>query len=165
MELVCIVAVAQNGVIGRDQDLPWRQQDDLRRFKQITMGAPLLMGRKNHESIGRCLPGRENLVISRNYEYKGLDGAIVCPTLESALHWCLLAEVPRAFLIGGGQLYAEGLDYCDRLILTEIMADVEGDVFFQWDPSQWKEVRCEEYPADEKNQYPVRYRELERIAS
>lgn len=165
MELVCIVAVSQNGVIGKDQDLPWKLRDDLRRFKEITMGAPLIMGRKNHESIGRALPGRPNLVISRNPDVKVFGDAMLCPSLESALHWCILGEYPRAFLIGGGQIYKDGLDYCDRLVLTEVLADIQGDVHFHWNPAEWKELRSETKEADEWNQYPVRYREFERIAS
>jgi dihydrofolate reductase len=163
MELVCIVAVASNGVIGKDNSLPWKLKEDLRRFKEITMGAPLIMGRKNHESIGRALPGRPNLVLSRNDAYQPMGDAILCPSLDAALSWCLLQGFPRAFLIGGSDVYAEGLDYCDRLVLTEVCAEVDGDAFFQYEPEQWREVRREVYPASEFDQYPVVFRELERV--
>lgn len=133
--LTLVVARARNGVIGRDNTLPWRLPEDLAHFKRTTMGAPVVMGRKTWDSIGRPLPGRRNIVVSRNAGLR-LDGAETVTSLEDALRLCV--GVPEVFLIGGAQLYAEALPSADRLIVTEIDADIDGDaVFPQIDPSQW----------------------------
>lgn len=133
--LTLIVARARNGVIGRDNTLPWRLPEDLAHFKRTTMGAPVIMGRKTWESIGRPLPGRRNIVVSRNPELR-LDGAEIASSLEDALRLCVGVE--QAFLIGGAQLYAEALPSADRLIVTEIDAEFEGDAHFpEIDPQRW----------------------------
>ncbi len=133
--LTLIVARARNGVIGRDNTLPWRLPEDLAHFKRTTMGAPVIMGRKTWESIGRPLPGRRNIVVSRNAGLR-LEGAEVAGSLEDALRLCVGVE--QVFLIGGAQLYAEALPSADRLIVTEIDADIEGDAYFpQIDPQRW----------------------------
>lgn len=133
--LTLIVARARNGVIGRDNTLPWRLPEDLAHFKRTTMGAPVIMGRKTWESIGRPLPGRRNIVVSRNTELR-LDGAEIASSLEDALRLCVGVE--QVFLIGGAQLYAEALPSADRLIVTEIDADIEGDAHFpEIDPQRW----------------------------
>ncbi|MCT9123574.1 dihydrofolate reductase [Cupriavidus gilardii] len=133
--LTLIVARARNGVIGRDNTLPWRLPEDLAHFKRTTMGAPVIMGRKTWESIGRPLPGRRNIVVSRNSGLR-LDGAETACSLEDALRLCVGVE--QVFLIGGAQLYAEALPSADRLIVTEIDADIEGDAHFpEIDPRRW----------------------------
>ncbi|MCG5262625.1 dihydrofolate reductase [Cupriavidus gilardii] len=133
--LTLIVARARNGVIGRDNTLPWRLPEDLAHFKRTTMGAPVIMGRKTWESIGRPLPGRRNIVVSRNPELR-LEGAEIAPSLEDALRLCVGVE--QVFLIGGAQLYAEALPSADRLIVTEIDADFDGDAHFpDIDPQRW----------------------------
>ncbi len=133
--LTLIVARARNGVIGRDNTLPWRLPEDLAHFKRTTMGAPVIMGRKTWESIGRPLPGRRNIVVSRNAQLR-LDGAETASSLEDALRLCVGVE--QVFLIGGAQLYAEALPSADRLIVTEIEADIEGDAYFpDIDPQRW----------------------------
>ncbi|WP_422648319.1 Dihydrofolate reductase [Cupriavidus sp. H18C1] len=133
--LTLIVARARNGVIGRDNTLPWRLPEDLAHFKRTTMGAPVIMGRKTWESIGRPLPGRRNIVVSRNAGLR-LDGAETASSLEDALRLCVGVE--QVFLIGGAQLYAEALPSADRLIVTEIDADIEGDAHFpEIDPQRW----------------------------
>lgn len=133
--LTLIVARARNGVIGRDNTLPWRLPEDLAHFKRTTMGAPIIMGRKTWESIGRPLPGRRNIVVSRNPGLK-LDGAETATSLEDALRLCV--GVPEVFLIGGAQLYADAMPGADRLIVTEIDADFDGDAHFpQIDPRRW----------------------------
>ncbi|MCD9121554.1 MULTISPECIES: dihydrofolate reductase [Cupriavidus] len=133
--LTLIVARARNGVIGRDNTLPWRLPEDLAHFKRTTMGAPVIMGRKTWESIGRPLPGRRNIVVSRNPELR-LDGAETASSLEDALRLCVGVE--QVFLIGGAQLYAEALPSADRLIVTEIDADIDGDAHFpDIDPQRW----------------------------
>ena len=133
--LTLIVARARNGVIGRDNTLPWRLPEDLAHFKRTTMGAPVIMGRKTWESIGRPLPGRRNIVVSRNAQLR-LDGAETSSSLEDALRLCVGVE--QVFLIGGAQLYAEALPSADRLIVTEIDADIAGDARFPAiDPQRW----------------------------
>ncbi|MDT6960180.1 dihydrofolate reductase [Cupriavidus sp. SZY C1] len=139
--LTLIVARARNGVIGRDNTLPWRLPEDLQHFKRTTLGAPIIMGRKTWDSIGRPLPGRRNIVVSRNRDLK-LEGAEVAASLEDAQRLCVGVE--QVFLIGGAQLYAEALPSADRLIVTEIDADIEGDAFFPAvDRSRWNEVARE----------------------
>ena len=144
--LTLIVARARNGVIGRDNALPWRLPDDLQHFKRTTLGAPIIMGRKTWDSIGRPLPGRRNIVVSRNHGLT-LDGAEVVASLEDAQRLCIGAE--QVFLIGGAQLYAQALPSADRLIVTEIDADVPGDAFFPAvDRSKWIEVARETHHSE-----------------
>ncbi|BBE09006.1 dihydrofolate reductase [Mycoavidus cysteinexigens] len=137
-ELSIIVARARNGVIGRDNQLPWHLPEDLAFFKRTTLGAPVIMGRKTHESIGRPLPGRRNLVVTRD-PTRVFAGCETVSSLTAALALC--ASAPRAFLIGGAQLYAEGLRHADQLIITEIDQDFDGDAFFpKPDPLVWKQI-------------------------
>lgn len=139
--LTLIVARARNGTIGRDNALPWRLPEDLAHFKRTTMGAPVIMGRKTWDSIGRPLPGRRNIVVSRNPALK-LEGADMAGSLEEAQRLC--GGVEQVFLIGGAQLYVEALPSADRLIVTEIDADVEGDAHFpDIDRTQWIEITRE----------------------
>ncbi len=126
-ELCLIAAVARNGTIGQDNALPWRLREDMRHFKAITLGSPVLMGRKTWDSLGRPLPLRRNLVVSRQSGL-ALEGAEVFASLATALASC--KEVARVFVIGGGQLYAETLARADRLFLSEIQADIPGDTRF-----------------------------------
>ncbi len=144
--LTLIVARARNGVIGRDNTLPWRLPEDLQHFKRTTLGAPIIMGRKTWDSIGRPLPGRRNIVVSRNHALE-LAGAEVVGSLEDAQRLC--AGVEQVFLIGGAQLYAEALPSADRLIVTEIDADVPGDAFFPAvDRSIWIETSREKHHSE-----------------
>ncbi|WP_423197924.1 MULTISPECIES: dihydrofolate reductase [unclassified Cupriavidus] len=139
--LTLIVARARNGTIGRDNTLPWRLPEDLAHFKRTTMGAPVIMGRKTWDSIGRPLPGRRNIVVSRNPALK-LEGAEVAGSLEEAQRLCMGVE--QVFLIGGAQLYEEALPSADRLVVTEIDADVDGDAFFPpIDRARWMETARE----------------------
>ncbi len=141
-----IVARSRNHVIGRDNQMPWKISADLQFFKRVTMGYPVIMGRKTWESIGRPLPGRRNIVVSRNADLK-LAGAEVVSSLDEAL--AALKEFPRVFVIGGEQLFTQAFPKADRLYLTEIDIDVEGgDTFFRIpNASEWKEV--ERTPASE----------------
>lgn len=154
-----VVAVARNGVIGRDNDLPWRLPDDLKRFKAITLGKPVVMGRKTFESIGRPLPGRENRVVSRQPGL-GVEGCRVFAKLQDAL----AGPEEEVMVIGGAQIYAEALPLAQRLFLTEVDAEVEGDARFpDLDPAAWREVGREEHAADERHAYAFRFRVLERV--
>jgi dihydrofolate reductase len=134
-----IVARSRNHVIGRDNQMPWKISADLQFFKRVTMGFPVIMGRKTWESIGRPLPGRRNIVVSRNAGYQATGGELV-GSLDEALK--SLSEFPRVFVIGGEQLFKQAFDKTDRLYITEIDLDVEGgDTFFEVpNPASWKEI-------------------------
>lgn len=134
-----IVARSRNHVIGRDNQMPWKISADLQFFKRVTMGHPVIMGRKTWESIGRPLPGRRNIVVSRNANYP-LTGAELVGSLDEALR--SLNEFERVFVIGGEQLFKQAFDKADRLYITEIDLDIEGgDTFFEVpNESAWKEV-------------------------
>lgn len=134
-----IVARSRNHVIGRDNQMPWKISADLQFFKRVTMGFPVIMGRKTWESIGRPLPGRRNIVVSRNPDLV-LTGAEVAGSLNEALE--RLSESPRVFVIGGEQLFKQAFEKADRLYITEIDLDIEGgDTFFEVpNANQWQEV-------------------------
>ncbi|MBU3538044.1 dihydrofolate reductase [Polynucleobacter sp. UK-Gri1-W3] len=134
-----IVARSRNHVIGRDNQMPWKISADLQFFKRVTMGFPVIMGRKTWESIGRPLPGRRNIVVSRNAGYQATGGELV-GSLDEALK--NLSEFPRVFVIGGEQLFKQAFDKTDRLYITEIDLDVKGgDTFFEVpNPASWKEI-------------------------
>jgi len=136
--IALIVARARNGVIGRDGGLPWKIPGELAHFKRTTMGHPIVMGRKTWESIGRPLPGRRNVVVSRSIDYAA-PGAEVAGSLADALVLC--ADSGEVFVIGGAELYAQALPWADRAIITEIDADFDGDAHFPpLDPAQWREI-------------------------
>ena len=143
-----IVARSRNHVIGRDNQMPWKISADLQFFKRVTMGYPVIMGRKTWESIGRPLPGRRNIVVSRNANYEAAGGELAS-SLDAALNQ--LNEAPRVFVIGGEQLFTQAFDKADRLYITEIEMDVQGgDTFFEIpNESAWKEV--ERTPSSENN--------------
>jgi len=159
-ELILIAAVARNRVIGRENTLPWRLKGDLQHFKRTTLGCPVIMGRKTWESLGRPLPGRQNIVITRNIDYQAA-GATVVDGIEAALS--AAGEVDKVFLIGGAQLYAQAMTAADRLILTEVQADVEGDAWFpEVDRAVFHEVSRSHAPADADNDHPVDFVEYRR---
>jgi len=143
-----IVARSRNHVIGRDNQMPWKISADLQFFKRVTMGYPVIMGRKTWESIGLPLPGRRNIVVSRNANYEATGGELAS-SLDAALNQ--LNEAPRVFVIGGEQLFTQAFDKADRLYITEIEMDVQGgDTFFEIpNESVWKEV--ERTPGSENN--------------
>lgn len=149
MRVSLIVAMAANRVIGRDGDLPWRLPADLRFFKRVTMGHHLVMGRKTWASIGRPLPGRTMVVLTRDAGLE-IPGVHVVHGLADALALARAAGDSEAFVIGGAEIFARALPLADRLYLTRIHADVEGDVRFpDFDESAWIEVAREEHAADE----------------
>jgi dihydrofolate reductase len=160
--LALIVARARNGVIGRDNQLPWRLPEDLAFFKRTTLGAPIIMGRKTHESIGRPLPGRRNLVVTHDAS-RVFAGCETVTSLEQALALCDAAAVPQAFLIGGAQLYASGMALAQRLIVTEIDHDFAGDAFFDApDPALWTEVSREAHRAEQPEPFAYAFVEYRR---
>ncbi|MCW0209080.1 MAG: dihydrofolate reductase [Achromobacter sp.] len=149
--LTLIVAYSTNRAIGRDNALPWKLPGDLAHFKRSTLGSPIIMGRKTWDSLGRPLPGRSNIVISRNPGF-GAEGSILVPSLEAAIDAC--GDVAEAFVIGGAQIYAQALPLAQRVLATEVHAEVEGDAFFPLLPSfQWKETAREPQPAENGYDY------------
>lgn len=165
MQLSLIVAVAENGVIGREGDLPWRLSDDLRRFKKLTMGHAILMGRKTWESIGRPLPGRQSLVISRQEDYQTeYEKVLVASSVEQALAMAGDCAKDQVFVIGGAQVYAMTLPHADRLLFTRVHAEVEGDVFFpevDWD--RWQLVEEAKHEADDRNDHAFTFQVYQRV--
>lgn len=128
-----IVAVANNGVIGVNNTLPWHLPEDLKRFRALTMGHHIIMGRKTYESLGRLLPGRTTVIVTRNVGYQ-VDGAVVVHSLDDAMRFCKQDE--ELFLIGGAQLYQDGLPHVQKLYITRVDIEVEGDAFLpeiDWD--------------------------------
>ena len=155
-----IVAMAENGTIGRDNSLPWRLADDLRRFKSLTMGKVVLMGRKTYESIGRPLPGRTNLVLTRDPQWRA-EGVVAVRSLGQALGCARDAE--ELVAIGGAEIYRLLMPFARRIYLTHVHADIPGDTFFpDFDSTQWADVECHSYPADERNAYAFTFVTLER---
>lgn len=156
-----IVAAGRNGVIGRDNDLPWRLPDDLAHFKRLTLGKPIVMGRKTWESLGRPLPGRHNIVVSRNPAFSAV-GASVVGSLDAAL--MLARDAGEVMLIGGAELFALGLPHAQRLYLTEVDAAPAGDVYFPpLDKTQWRETHREHHPADARHAAAFDFVTLERL--
>jgi len=140
-----VAAVASNGIIGARGKLPWHLPQDLQHFKRLTLGHPVIMGRRTWESLGRALPGRENIVVTRRRGYEA-PGAAVASSLDAALALC--AGEPIAFVIGGGELYAAALPLAAGLVLTEIQRDFEGDARFpDYDRAKWRETQRESHTA------------------
>lgn len=162
MKISMIAAMAHDRVIGKDNQMPWHLPADLAHFKRVTLGKPVLMGRKTFESIGRPLPGRRNLVISRNPDYQ-VEGIEVVGSVEAALALLAGSSVEELMVIGGGHLYAEMLPSADCLYLTQIDLAVEGDTRFPaFDDGQWQRVDCESHPADDKNPHPYSFETWQR---
>lgn len=153
-------AMSRNRVIGRNNTLPWRMPADLQHFRRLTTGHHIIMGRKNHEDIGKPLPGRTNIVLTQQPDYTA-PGCLVVHSIEAALQ--VAREDSEVFVIGGAMIYEQTLDLADRLYITEINADIEGDTLFpEFDRSGWTETSREEHAADEKNPYPYRFVTLQR---
>jgi len=154
--LYLVAAVARNGIIGANGRLPWHLPDDLRHFKKVTLGHPVIMGRRTWESLGRPLPGRENIVVTRRADYAA-PGASVAMSLAGAIALC--AGESAAFVIGGAEIYGEALPLADGLVLTEIDRDYEGDVRFPaWDRVAWRASQVEEHTSADGLRYRfVRY--------
>ena len=168
MHIAIYVAIAENGVIGREGGLPWRLSSDLKRFKAQTMGKPIVMGRKTWESFPkRPLPGRLNIVVTRDKTYRA-EGAETVSSLDDAISFAktrarCMAGADEICVIGGGQIYAQALPLADRLHVTHVLAKVDGDtVFPPIDPEIWYLVSAEDCPAGEKDTHATRYAVYER---
>ncbi len=150
-----IVAVAQNGVIGGGNTLLWHISEDLRRFKSITMGHPVIMGRRTFESVGRPLPGRTNVVVSRREDYTP-EGVTVVRSLEEA--FALFPQEEEIFVTGGGQIYAQAMPLADKLYLTTVEKDYDGDTRFpDWNRDEWRQVSCERHDCGKNYPYPFEF--------
>ncbi|WP_375655093.1 MULTISPECIES: dihydrofolate reductase [unclassified Bartonella] len=164
---ICLIAaVAENGVIGREGAMPWHLSTDLQRFKALTLRKPIIMGRKTWDSIGRPLPGRTNIVITRDCTFCA-EGAVVAHSLSQA---CSLAtnvasqnDVEEIFIIGGGEIFQQGLHMADKIFLTEVLASIEGDSFFPvFDKEKWTIVQTQDIPKGDKDSHPTRFVVYER---
>ncbi len=160
MKISLIVAASANGVIGASGELPWHLPDDFRFFKQVTMGKPIVMGRRTWESIGRPLPGRQNIVITRQSGYEA-TGASVVDSPEAAVEAAEGAD--EIMIIGGGEIYRRFLPLADRVYLTRVEADVEGDTFFPTlGEAEWTVESSERHEADERHAYAFTFRTYRR---
>ena len=160
MTISIIVATSENNVIGAAGDLPWRLSDDLKHFKSITMGKPIVMGRKTWDSIGRPLPGRQNIVITRQADFVA-EGCIVVASTEEAI--TATAGADEIMVIGGSQVYSLFLPAAGRLYLTRVHAEIEGDAFFpEIDESAWRLVGDDSHSSDDRNAFDYSFLTYER---
>ncbi|MDK9775209.1 MULTISPECIES: type 3 dihydrofolate reductase [Vibrio] len=159
MIISMIAAMADNRIIGKDNQMPWHLPADFAWFKRCTMGKPVVMGRKTYESIGRPLPGRLNIVISRDASLT-IEGVTTVTSIENALD--VVGEVDEVMIIGGGAIYSACLPMANKLYVTHIEAEIDGDTQFPDWGSEFKETYSEAYQADEKNAYNMRFTVLEK---
>ena len=152
-----IVATSKNKVIGNNNELIWKLSSDLKRFKELTTGHPVVMGRKTYESIGKPLPNRRNIIITRNLEYE-VNGCEVVYSLEEAL----LLTNNDCFIIGGGEIYKQSLEVADKIYLTLVHKDFEGDTTFPELGKEWATIDTKDFDADEKNEYDYSFIEYDR---
>lgn len=163
MKIILIAAMARDRVIGKDNQLPWHLPADLRHFKRLTLGKPVIMGRSTHESIGRPLPGRLNIVVTRDRGLQ-IEGCTVVHDLDAALD--AAGDAGEVMVIGGQKLFEQFLPRADRLELTIIDARFDGDTYFpEYSMQEWEEVAREEHEADERNGHPYTFVSLVRRPS
>jgi dihydrofolate reductase len=162
MTISLIAAVAKNGVIGNAGKIPWHLPNDMRHFREITLNHPVIMGRKTYESIGKPLPGRNNIIVTRQEDY-GAPECTVVHTLEDALKAARQEGAEEAFVIGGSELYREAMPVADRLYITAIGENFEGDALFpEINSFEWKKISEEKGTVDEKNRHPHAFLIFER---
>lgn len=162
MLISLIVAAAQNGVIGRDNQLIWHLPDDLKQFKRLTTGHPIIMGRKTFDSIGKPLPNRTSIVITRNQDWQ-FEGVIVVNSVNEAVEAARQTGTDEAFVIGGAEVYKMTLPVADKIYLTEVKAEFEGDAYFTIpNKEEWQEVSRVSHATDEKHAIAFDFVELER---
>lgn len=162
MIVSAIVATAKNNVIGKDNGIPWYLPADLKFFKRTTLNRHIIMGRKTYESIGHPLPKRTNIIITRNLYYV-ISNCLVAHSIEEALAIAKDNDEVEVFIIGGSEIYKKAMPFLDRIYLTEVNLEIEGDTFFlSLSPSEWKEVSSETHLPDEKNKYEYTFKLLER---
>ncbi len=160
MEISLVVAAADNGVIGKQGKIPWRQPADQAYFRRVTKGHPIIMGRATYESIGRPLPDRQNIVVTHQLDYKALG----CQVVHSVEEGLQVAQDPDEIcIIGGGVIYEQSLSLANKIHLTRIHTTIDhGDAFFHYDQTEWIEVSTERHAADHKNQYDYTFSVLTR---
>nr|AIA14043.1 Dihydrofolate reductase [uncultured bacterium] len=163
MILSAVVAVTEDNAIGKEGGIPWYLPADLAHMRDVTMGHPIIMGRKTHESIGRTLPGRTNIVISRNPAYQVFEGSLLVSSLEEALSKEDIQLEDEVFIFGGQEIYDQAMPQLQRIYLTRVHAKIPADKFFNYHPSQWQQISIEEHKADDKNQYDYDFCVLEKI--
>ncbi|MDR9458155.1 MAG: dihydrofolate reductase [Salegentibacter sp.] len=158
--LTMIAAAAENNALGKENDLVWHLPDDFKRFKKLTTGHHIIMGRKTFESFPQALPNRTHIIITRNKDYKA-KGAVVVHSLERALE--IAKDDPQPFIIGGGEIYKQALPYSEKIELTRVHSEFEADTFFpKIDNTNWELVNEEFHPTDEKHKYAFTYLTYER---
>ena len=164
MNISIIVAVSDGWVIGKKKSLPWYLPADLKHFKEITMGHHIIMGQTTHESIGKSLPNRVNIVLSLDPEYKSRD-CLIAHSLKEALEFARDAKEKEVFIIGGASIYKQTIGYADKIYLTRIHHNFKGDVFFpEIDFSKWKQISKVIHEADDENPYPFEFLVLKKIS-
>ena len=156
--LTAVVAMTPDGVIGRDGDMPWRLSSDLRRFKKLTMGGVLIMGRKTYDSIGRPLPGRRTVVLTRNPDWSA-EGVQAVTRPEQAIE---SVGDEAGFVVGGAEIYRLLLPHCQRLFLTRVFSDVQGDTILELDLSEFQIDEVTQYPASERDDFPTEFLRMSR---
>lgn len=157
MVLSIIVAVSSNNVIGNKNQLIWHITEDLKHFKKTTLGAPVIMGRKTYESIGKALPGRKNIVITKKYNYKA-EGCVLACSLEDAIRLAKESNPEEVFIIGGSSIYQQAMDLADKLYVTKIEKEYEGDSFFpEIDLNRWDEIKKETLERGVNFEYPFSF--------
>ena len=154
-----VVAIDRNKVIGKDGTLPWRLPDDLKHVRELTIGKPLIMGRRTYDSIGRPLPQRTNIVLTRDPGFHA-DGVSVARSKDEAL--ALAGDAPEVIVFGGAEIYRMFLPDADRLYLTEVDTAVSGDAHFDFDRDEWQVVESASHPADDRHAYSFRHLTLDR---
>lgn len=163
MILSAIVAISNNNVIGKDNELPWYLPADLKYFKKITINHPVIMGRKSYEAIGNPLPKRTNIVLTRDPYYLS-SNILVAHSLEEAIALAYDIDPEEAFILGGAEIFEIAFPFLDRLYITEIHADFDGDTFFpEWDQSEWKLISEEAHSSDKTNEFDYSFKIYERI--
>jgi dihydrofolate reductase len=162
MTISFIVAASKNNVIGKDNKLPWCLPTDMRYFKNITWGMPVIMGRKSFESLGKPLKGRTNIVVTRNKEWKAEDVEVV-PSIDRAITFATQTDAKEIFIIGGAEIFRSALPSADRIYLTLVHGNFDGDAFFpEMEKNEWTLVSNRDCAADEKNAYALSFQVWER---
>lgn len=161
MTISFVVAYDRKRTIGKDNRLPWRLPDDMKHVREITIGKPLIMGRRTWDSIGRPLPGRTSIVMTRDRDFR-CDGCLVARTADEALN--LAGAAPEVIVFGGARVFEEFLPRADRIYLTEVDTEVDGDTYFpKVDPAEWREVERTRHPADDRHPYVFSFVTLDRV--
>lgn len=165
MNISFVVAASENNVIGKDNKLPWHLPNDLKFFKNTTWAMPVIMGRKTFESFGKALPGRTNIVITRQADWKA-EGVIVVNNLERAVEAATATDAKESFIIGGGDIFLQSWPKADKIYITRVHAEFEGDVFFpEINPNEWHQLSDKHFSPDEKHQYAYSFQQWKRKLS